>query len=55
MAFNLGEMMEQFKLSMNGGGSKNGGGGATGKRVVYDAAVVGYGPAGGVMVSGTVR
>ncbi len=50
MAFDLGEMMEQLKSSMGGGGS--GGGGANGKRdVVYDAAIVGYGPAGGVMVS----
>ena len=57
MAFDLGEMMEQIKSSMSGGGSGGSGGGANGKRV-YDAAIVGYGPAGGVMVSvnaGAVR
>lgn len=52
MSFDLGEMMEQLKNSMGGGGSGGGGGGANGKRdIVYDAAIVGYGPAGGVMVS----
>lgn len=50
MAFDLGEMMDQIKSSMNGGGSGGSGGGANGKRVLYDAAIVGYGPAGGVMV-----
>lgn len=57
MAFDLGEMIEQMKNSMMGGSksSSSAGGGANGKRgppVVYDAAIVGYGPAGGVMVSG---
>lgn len=52
MAFDMGEMLEQFMNSVSGGGGKTGGGGgAKGERVVYDAAVVGYGPAGGVMVS----
>lgn len=54
MAFDLGEVMEQMKSSMMGGGggsSGGSGGGANGKHVVYDAAIVGYGPAGGVMVS----
>ncbi|CAN0412132.1 unnamed protein product, partial [Ectocarpus sp. 8 AP-2014] len=45
-------MMEQFMNSVSGGGGKTGGGGgANGKRVVYDAAIVGYGPAGGVMAT----
>nr|ATD53295.1 lycopene beta-cyclase [Petalonia fascia] len=51
MAFDLGEMMEQLKSSMNGGGSKSRGAGANGKSVVYDTAIVGYGPAGGVMAT----
>lgn len=51
MAFDLGDMMEQIKSSMSGGGNGSGnGGGANSKGVVYDAAIVGYGPAGGVMV-----
>lgn len=52
MAFDLGEMMDQIKSSMSGDGS---GGGANSKRVLYDAAIVGYGPAGGVMVSVVTR
>lgn len=55
MAFDLGEMMDQIKSSMSGGGSGGGGGGANGKGVLYDAAIVGYGPAGGVMVSADAR
>lgn len=55
MAFDLGEIMGQIMGSMNGNGGGNGGGGESGggprKGVVYDAAIVGYGPAGGVMVS----
>eukprot|EP00752_Nemacystus_decipiens_P009155 g8177.t2 len=43
-------MMEQIKSSMNGGGNGGSGGGANGKRI-YDAAIVGYGPAGGVMAT----
>lgn len=53
MAFDFGQMVEQFMDQMNGG-SKDGGrtkdGGGGNDDVVYDAAVVGYGPAGGVMV-----
>ncbi|CAB1100630.1 unnamed protein product [Ectocarpus sp. CCAP 1310/34] len=52
MAFDMGEMMEQFMKSVSRGGGKTGDGrGANGKRVVYDAAIVGYGPAGGVMAT----
>nr|ATD53303.1 lycopene beta-cyclase [Dictyopteris undulata] len=53
MTFDLGQMMEQFIGSLtgnygsSGNGSKNGGGGDE----VYDVAVVGYGPAGGVMAT----
>lgn len=51
MAFDLGQMMEQIMGSIGGnGGSSSNGGGDSSKGVVYDAAIVGYGPAGGVMV-----
>lgn len=51
MAFDLGGMMEQMMGSIGGnGGSSSNGGGDSSKGVVYDAAIVGYGPAGGVMV-----
>ncbi|CAM9885386.1 unnamed protein product [Pylaiella littoralis] len=54
MAFDLGEMVEQMKSSIMGGGPSSGSGsGANGKptTAVYDAAIVGYGPAGGVMAT----
>lgn len=47
MAFDLGDMMRQ----MMGSAASNGGSSKRRKDVVYDAAIVGYGPAGGVMVS----
>lgn len=50
MAFDFGQMMEQ----MMGGNRKRNGGEQAGKdsaAAVYDVVVVGYGPAGGVMVS----
>lgn len=51
MAFDLGQMMEKMMGSIGGnGGSSGNGGGDSSKGVVYDAAIVGYGPAGGVMV-----
>ena len=51
MAFDLGQMMEKMMGSIGGnGGSSGSGGGDPSKGVVYDAAIVGYGPAGGVMV-----
>ncbi|CAM9612353.1 unnamed protein product, partial [Laminaria digitata] len=52
MAFDLGQMMEQMMGSIGGNGgssSGKGGGGDSSKGAVYDAAIVGYGPAGGVM------
>ena len=53
MAFDLGQMMEQMMGSMGGNGGSGGSskGGKSSKNVIYDAAIVGYGPAGGVMVS----
>lgn len=50
MAFDLGQMMEQVMGSINGGGGGGSGGGDDKSGAVYDVAVVGYGPAGGVMV-----
>lgn len=47
MNFDLGDMMRQ----MLGSAASNGGNSQRRKDVVYDAAIVGYGPAGGVMVS----
>ena len=46
MAFDFGHMVKQMMGSATGGS----GGGGSKKEVVYDAAIVGYGPAGGVMV-----
>nr|ATD53299.1 lycopene beta-cyclase [Undaria pinnatifida] len=53
MAFDLGQMMEQMMGSMGGNGGSGGSskGGKSSKNVVYDAAIVGYGPAGGVMAT----
>lgn len=50
MAFDLGQMMEQVMGSINGGGGGGSGGRDDKSGAVYDVAVVGYGPAGGVMV-----
>lgn len=53
MAFDLGQMMEQVMGSFNGRGGGAGGGNGRGEDkggVVYDVGIVGYGPAGGVMV-----
>lgn len=53
MTFDFSQMVDQFVESLttsfmgNGKGTKNGSGDS---KVVYDVAVVGYGPAGGVMV-----
>eukprot|EP00904_Undaria_pinnatifida_P007489 jgi/Undpi1/3870/HiC_scaffold_16.g07238.m1 len=46
-------MMEQMMGSMGGNGGSGGSskGGKSSKNVVYDAAIVGYGPAGGVMAT----
>lgn len=50
MAFDFGQMMEQI---MGGNGKRNGEGraGKDPAAAEYDVVVVGYGPAGGVMVS----
>nr|ATD53300.1 lycopene beta-cyclase [Sargassum vachellianum] len=47
MAFDLGDMMKQ----MLGSAAGNGGNSERRKDVVYDVAIVGYGPAGGVMAT----
>lgn len=51
MAFDLGQMLEKMAVSMSGGNGNDNSAGDSGRDVVYDAAIVGYGPAGGVMVS----